>query len=48
MNAYTVKKELSSEKVLVAEDMILTADMPTTAGSKMLGGYMSLFEAEAP
>ena len=46
MNAYTVKKELSSEKVLVAEDMILTADMPTTAGSKMLGGYMSLFEAE--
>ena len=47
MNAYTVKKEISSEKRIVAEDMILTADMPTTAGSKMLDGYMSLVESEA-
>ena len=47
MNAYTVKKEISSEKVIVADDMILTADMPTTAGSKMLDGYMSLLESEA-
>ena len=46
MNAYTVKKEVSAEKVIVADDMILTADMPTTAGSRMLDGYMSLFEAE--
>ena len=28
------------------DDMILSKDMPTTAGSKMLDGYMSLFEAE--
>ena len=28
-------------------DMILTKDLPTTAGSKMLDGFVSLFEAEA-
>lgn len=43
---YTVKKEASSRAV-VLDDMILTKDMPTTAGSKMLDGYMSLFDAEA-
>ena len=32
---------------IVADDMILTTDMPTCAGSKMLDGYKSLFEAEA-
>ena len=47
MNAYTVKKDVSSDKVIIADDMLLTSDMPTTAGSKMLDGYMSLFEAEA-
>ena len=31
----------------VVDDMFLTTDMPTTAGSKMLEGYNSLFEAEA-
>lgn len=31
---------------IVLDDMILTKDMPTTAGSKMLDGYMSLFDAE--
>ena len=46
MNAYTVKKDISSDKLIVADDMILTSDMPTTAGSKMLDGYVSLFEAE--
>lgn len=28
------------------DDMILSKDMPTTAGSKMLDGYKNLFEAE--
>ena len=46
MNAYTVKKDVSADRVIVADDMILTSDMPTTAGSRMLDGYMSLFEAE--
>lgn len=31
---------------IVIDDMFLTTDMPTTAGSKMLDGYTSLFEAE--
>lgn len=47
MEAYTVKKDVTSEKVIVVDDMILTTDMPTTAGSKMLEGYMSLLESEA-
>lgn len=47
MNAYTVKKDTISDKIIVADDMLLTTDMPTTAGSRMLEGYMSLFEAEA-
>lgn len=47
MNAYTVKKDISAEKVIIVDDMILTVDMPTTAGSKMLDGYVSLFESEA-
>lgn len=47
MNAYTVKKDISSEKIIVADDMLLTTDMATTAGSKMLEGYMSLLESEA-
>ncbi|MBE6656791.1 MAG: hypothetical protein E7609_08045 [Ruminococcaceae bacterium] len=33
-------------KSVVFDDMILTKDLPTTAGSKMLDGYMSLFDAE--
>lgn len=33
-------------KNLVLDDLILTKDLPTTAGSKMLEGYKSLFEAE--
>ena len=47
MKAYTVKNQTSTEKVIVVDDMILTTDMPTTAGSKMLEGYMSLLESEA-
>jgi len=34
-------------KRIVVDDMLLTTDMPTTAGSKMLDGYMSLLESEA-
>ena len=33
-------------KRVVLDDLILTKDMPTTAGSKMLAGFVSLFEAE--
>ena len=47
MKAYTVKKDLSSDRAIVADDMLLTVDMPTTAGSRMLDGYMSLVESEA-
>ena len=33
-------------KNVYIDDMILSKDMPTSAGSKMLDGYKSLFEAE--
>ena len=41
----TEKKPVQGKSV-VFDDMILTKDLPTTAGSKMLEGYMSLFDAE--
>lgn len=47
MKAYTVKNNISSDKTIVLDDMILTKELPTVAGSKMLEGYVSLFEAEA-
>ena len=47
MKAYTAKIEISSDKRIVADDMLLTTDMPTAAGSKMLDGFMSLLESEA-
>ncbi len=34
-------------KNIIVDDMLLTTDMPTTAGSKMLDGYVSLLESEA-
>ena len=34
------------ESSVVLDEMILTADMPTSAGSRMLEGYRSLFGAE--
>ena len=46
MKIYTAKADVSAAKRVVADDMILTKDMPTAAGSRMLDGYMSLFEAE--
>ncbi len=42
---YLIKKDVKSDKAVVLDDMILTKDMPTTAGSKMLEGYVSLFDA---
>ena len=46
MNYFTVKNDAATEKKIVADDMILTKELPTTAGSKMLNGYVSLFEGE--
>jgi len=46
MKTYTTKLDISSERKVVLDDMILTKDMPTKAGSKMLDGFMSLFDAE--
>lgn len=46
MKLYTAKSENVSGKPVVLDDTILTKDMPTAAGSKMLDGYMSLFDAE--
>lgn len=45
MKLYTVKNNITDKSVIL-DDMILTKDMPTAGGSKMLEGYMSLFEAE--
>ena len=46
MKLYNYKSE-GGARAVVLDDMILTKDIPTTAGSKMLSGYMSLFDAEA-
>lgn len=37
---------MEEKKIIIADDMILTVGSPTAAGSKMLDGYNSLFEAE--
>ena len=47
MKIYTAKKDNTSAKNIVVDDMILTTDMPTAAGSRMLDGYMSLVGSEA-
>ncbi len=47
MEFFKSKVEVDADKKIAVSDMILTTDMPTSAGSKMLDGYMSLFEAEA-
>lgn len=39
-------KSADVSRRIAADDMILTSSLPTTAGSRMLKGYMSLFGAE--
>lgn len=46
MELYLAKGKNGSKKVAL-DDLFLTKALPTTAGSKMLDGYMSLFDAEA-
>lgn len=46
MKLYTAKTQTSATKKIVVDDMFLTKNLPTTAGSKMLDGYKSLFDAE--
>ena len=45
MEFYLAKGE-KGEKTLAVDDLFLTKTLPTTAGSKMLDGYLSLFDAE--
>lgn len=45
MKLYTAKKETAASAAIVLDDMFLTKDLPTSAGSKMLDGYQSLFGA---
>ena len=45
MEFYLAKGEQGNKSVAF-DDLFLTRTMPTTAGSKMLDGYMSLFDAE--
>ena len=47
MSFYFEKIQTSSDKKIVADDMILTKNVATTAGSKMLDSFVSLFEAQA-
>ena len=46
MKLYLEKIQPSKNKSIVVDDMFLTKNLPTTAGSKMLEGYKSLFDAE--
>ena len=46
MSLYLSEKKDVCGKAIVLDDMILTTEFPTTAGSKMLDGYKSLFSAE--
>ena len=45
MKLYIAKNEGAVGKRIALDDMILTKDLPTAAGSRMLDGYMSLFDA---
>ncbi len=46
MELYVSKSGAAGEKRVALDDMLLTKDLPTTAGSKMLEGFVSLFPAE--
>lgn len=46
MKTYLYENKNASGMKIALEDMILTKEYPTTAGSKMLEGYISLFDAE--
>lgn len=48
MKLYTEKVETAAcpTRTVAVDDMILTKDIPTTAGSRVLDGYVSLFGAE--
>lgn len=46
MNLLINKAAETAGTPVALEDLILTADLPTTGGSMMLDGYMSLFDAE--
>ncbi|MBQ4150622.1 MAG: hypothetical protein IJC81_02315 [Clostridia bacterium] len=46
MKLYINENEKAKSPSVAVDDMFLTKDMPTTAGSKMLDGYMSLFNAQ--
>ena len=46
MNLLINKAADASGKPVALEDLILTTSLPTTGGSMMLDGYMSLFDAE--
>lgn len=45
MKIYLAKSAAAGAQSVALDDMILTKALPTTAGSKMLDGYMSLFDA---
>ena len=46
MSLYLSQNTEAKERAVALDDMLLTTEFPTTAGSKMLDGYKSLFEAE--
>ncbi|MBE6949099.1 MAG: hypothetical protein E7456_04565 [Ruminococcaceae bacterium] len=46
MRLYVNESSKADGKRVVLDDMLLTTDLPTTAGSKMLENYVSLFEAD--
>ncbi len=46
MSNYLYKNADAAANAVALDDLFLTKDMPTTGGSKMLEGYMSLFDAD--
>ena len=47
MNKFMTPLGITGDKAVAIDDTILTREMPSTAGSKMLESFVSLFEAEA-